>query len=202
MKSQWIKVFMVLSGLAAASLGLAASSGIGKKMVKKMEQAEVKKETAILAGGCFWGMEDILRQHPGVLETEVGYTGGHLDNPRYEDVKMGKTGHAEAIRIVFDSQKTSFEKLLELFFKMHDPTTLNRQGNDMGSQYRSAIFYSSDVQRESAEKIKAQVNHSGKWKKPIVTEIVPAAVFYPAETYHQDYLVKNPGGYTCHWIRE
>lgn len=161
-----------------------------------------KTETAILAGGCFWGMEDILRKLPGVLETEVGYTGGHTPNPTYKDVKTGTTGHAEAIRIQFDPSKTNYGAILELFFKMHDPTTVNRQGNDIGSQYRSAIFYMSDSQKKVAESQKTQAQASGRWKKPIVTEIVPAAEFYSAEDYHQDYLVKNPGGYTCHWIRE
>ncbi len=157
---------------------------------------------AILAGGCFWGMEDILRRHPGVVDTEVGYTGGSTPQPKYEDVKTGKTGHAEAIRISFDPQKTSYESLLTLFFKMHDPTTLNRQGNDMGTQYRSAIFYLNEEQKQVALQVKQRVEASKKWQKPIVTEITPATEFYPAEGYHQDYLLKNPGGYTCHWVRD
>lgn len=159
-------------------------------------------EVAILAGGCFWGMEDLLRKQPGVLETEVGYTGGSLPNPRYEDTHDGKSGHAEAVRIVFDPAKTRYEELLRFFFRMHDPTTLNRQGNDMGTQYRSAIFYASDEQRRTAERVKAEVQASGKWKRPIVTQIVPASTWWPAEDYHQDYLVKNPDGYTCHWVRD
>jgi len=159
-------------------------------------------ETATLAGGCFWGMEDLLRQQPGVLETEVGYTGGTTPNPRYEDVKTGRTGHAEAIRISFDPAKTSFEALLRFFFRMHDPTTLNRQGNDVGSQYRSAIFVHSEAQRRVAERVKAEVEASGFWKKPVVTEILSAGPWHSAEAYHQDYLVKNPGGYTCHWVRD
>jgi methionine-S-sulfoxide reductase len=163
---------------------------------------KMKTEIAILAGGCFWGMEDILRQHPGVLETEVGYTGGLTENPKYPDVKKGTTGHAEAIRIVFDPSKTTYRSLLELFFKMHDPTTLNRQGNDIGSQYRSAIFFNNDAQKKVADEVKKSVEASGKWKKPLVTEITRASRFYPAEDYHQDYLVKNPGGYTCHYVRE
>ena len=163
--------------------------------------AAAKTETALLAGGCFWGMEEILRKHPGVLETNVGYTGGLTQNPKYPDVKTGTTGHAEAIEIRFDPAKTSYKAILELFFKMHDPTTLNRQGNDVGSQYRSAIFYLSDAQKKTAEEVKKAVDASGKWKKPVVTEIMQATKFYPAEDYHQDYLVKNPGGYTCHWIR-
>jgi methionine-S-sulfoxide reductase len=161
----------------------------------------VREERAVLAGGCFWGMEEILRKVPGVLKTRVGYTGGHTDKATYNDVKTGRTGHAEAIEIVFDPQLTSFPDLLELFFKMHDPTTLNQQGNDVGSQYRSAIFYTSEEQKKSAEVAKIKAGASGLWKKPIVTEIVAAGPFFEAEEYHQDYLQKNPGGYTCHYIR-
>lgn len=159
-------------------------------------------EIATLAGGCFWGMEEILRRAPGVISTRVGYTGGGFPNPTYEDMKTGTTGHAEAIEITFDPVKTSYSKILELFFKMHDPTTVNRQGNDIGSQYRSSIFYHSEAQKTEATKVKEKVQVSGKWKKPIVTEIVPAKTFYLAENYHQKYLEKNPGGYTCHFIRE
>jgi peptide methionine sulfoxide reductase msrA/msrB len=160
-------------------------------------------ETAVLAGGCFWGMEDLIRKIPGVLETEVGYTGGTLKNPTYEDMKTGRTGHAEAIRITFDPAKVSYEDILaKHFFKMHDPTTANRQGNDVGSQYRSAIFYTTPEQRKVAESVKARVDKSGKWGKPAVTEIVEAGSFYKAEDYHQDYLEKNPGGYSCHFMRD
>lgn len=158
-------------------------------------------EHATLAGGCFWGVEELFRQLPGVLQTEVGYTGGKMVNPTYEDVKQGTTGHAEAIDITFDPAKISFEELLLFFFKMHDPTTANRQGNDMGSQYRSAIFVHDETQRAAAEKIIARVNESGAWKKPVVTEIVPYTKFYSAESYHQDYLQKHPNGYTCHFVR-
>jgi len=160
-------------------------------------------ETAVLAGGCFWGMEEILRKVPGVLETEVGYTGGTTANPAYEDVRTGRTGHAESIRVTFDPKKLSYADLLEhWFFRMHDPTTANRQGNDVGTQYRSAIFFTSDDQRKVAEEVKARVNASGKWKRPIVTEIVKEGSFTPAEDYHQDYLEKHPGGYTCHYLRD
>lgn len=154
-----------------------------------------------LAGGCFWGVEELLRSLPGVLETTVGYTGGGHPSPRYEEVKTGMTGHAEAIEILFDPSRVSYEDLLRFFFKMHDPTTLNRQGNDVGSQYRSAIFFHNEAQKESAEKIRSETETSGKWKRPIVTEIVAASAFHPAEPFHQDYLRKNPGGYTCHYIR-
>jgi peptide methionine sulfoxide reductase msrA/msrB len=161
-----------------------------------------KEEVATLAGGCFWGMEDLLRKQPGVLRIEVGYTGGTLANPRYEDTHDGKSGHAEAVRIVFDPAKTSYEALLRFFFRIHDPTTLDRQGNDVGSQYRSAIFYGSEAQRRIAERVKAEVAASGKWKGPIVTQIAPAGPWWRAEDYHQDYLVKHPDGYTCHYLRD
>ncbi|HEY6878260.1 MAG TPA: bifunctional methionine sulfoxide reductase B/A protein [Polyangiales bacterium] len=164
---------------------------------------ETTLETAVLAGGCFWGMEDLLRKIPGVLETEVGYTGGATEQPNYEQVKTGRTGHAESVRIVFDPKQLSYADLLEKwFFKMHDPTTANRQGNDVGTQYRSAIFVTSEAQRKTAEQVKKKVDASGKWKRPIVTEIVAAGTFTPAEAYHQDYLEKHPGGYTCHWMRD
>ncbi|HEY5090671.1 MAG TPA: bifunctional methionine sulfoxide reductase B/A protein [Polyangia bacterium] len=164
---------------------------------------ETTLETAVLAGGCFWGMEDILRKVPGVIETEVGYTGGKTNHPTYQDVHTGQTGHAESVRIVFDPKKLSYADLLEKwFFRMHDPTTRNQQGNDMGSQYRSAIFVTSPEQRKIAEAVKARAAKSGRWKKPIVTEIVDAGPFTPAEAYHQKYLEKNPGGYTCHYLRD
>lgn len=157
---------------------------------------------ATLAGGCFWGVEELFRTLPGVIKTTVGYTGGTTENPVYEQVKKGSTGHAEAIEIIFDSQKINFEDILRYFFKLHDPTTANRQGNDVGSQYRSAIFYHDSDQKNKAENIKREVEAAGFWKKPIVTEIVPAVKFYSAEEYHQDYLQKNPGGYTCHFVRK
>ncbi len=159
-------------------------------------------EVAVLAGGCFWGVEDILRAVPGVLDTDVGYTGGWLENPTYHDTHESKSGHAEAVRITFDPTVLSYETLLEQwFFKLHDPTTLNRQGNDIGTQYRSAIFPQSPAQQAVAEQVKARVDASGKWKKPITTSIEPAGTWYSAERYHQDYLQKNPGGYTCHFMR-
>jgi peptide methionine sulfoxide reductase msrA/msrB len=159
-------------------------------------------EIATLAGGCFWGMEDILRKIPGVVETQAGYTGGTAANATYDSVHEGKTGHAESVQILFDPKKLSYEDLLLQFFKMHDPTTLNRQGNDVGTQYRSAIFYNSKQQKETAEKVKARVAKSGQWKKPIVTEIVPLGAFWRAEDYHQKYLVAHPNGYTCHFVRD
>lgn len=162
-----------------------------------------KRETALVAGGCFWGMQEILRGIPGVLETEVGYTGGATPNPAYDDVKTGGTGHAESVRIVFDPARLSYETLLEQwFFRMHDPTTPNRQGNDVGTQYRSAIFVTSPEQRAIAARVKERVAKSGQWSGPVVTQIVSAGPFTPAEDYHQDYLQKNPGGYTCHYLRD
>jgi peptide methionine sulfoxide reductase msrA/msrB len=161
-----------------------------------------RRETALLAGGCFWGMEEIIRDIPGVVETEVGYAGGTTPDATYEQVKTGRTGHAESIQVVFDPERLSYEELLGWFFRMHDPTTPNRQGNDTGTQYRSAIFYLNDQQRRTAEAVKARLDASGKWKRPIVTEIVVAGDFWPAEAYHQDYLEKNPGGYTCHFLRD
>jgi peptide methionine sulfoxide reductase msrA/msrB len=156
-------------------------------------------DVAILAGGCFWGMEEIIRKIPGVIDTDVGYTGGTEKNPTY---KL-HTGHAEAIKVTFDTSKLSYADLLEKwFFKMHDPTTLNRQGNDTGTSYRSAIFYTSDAQKKTAEEVRAKVDKSGAWKKPVVTEIAKAGDFTNAEDCHQDYLQKNPGGYTCHFLRK
>jgi len=186
--------------------------GCGRSEASTPSSAEQKKETnvskvtqppaeglerATLAGGCFWGMEDLIRAQPGVVSTVVGYTGGEVENATYRN----HNGHAEAVEITFDPKKTSYENLLLFFFKMHDPTTLDRQGNDIGSSYRSAIFYHDEEQHRVAEAVKARVEKSGAWKKPIVTEIVPASAFWIAEEYHQDYLVKNPGGYTCHWVR-
>ena len=159
-------------------------------------------ETATLAGGCFWGMEELIRAIPGVINTQVGYTGGKTENPQYPQVKTGTTGHAESIEIQFDPAQVSYATILDFFFRMHNPTTRNQQGNDIGSQYRSAIFYHSEEQKKIALDKKAVVDQSGKWKAPVVTEIVPAARFYSAEEYHQDYLRKNPGGYTCHYLRD
>jgi peptide methionine sulfoxide reductase msrA/msrB len=163
---------------------------------------ETTLETAILAGGCFWGLVVLLREIPGVLETEVGYTGGSTAAPTYREVKTGATGHAEAVRVVFDPKTLSYADLLEKwFFRMHDPTTADRQGNDVGTQYRSAIFVTSPAQRQVAEEVIGRVNRSGEWKRPVVTQIVEAGTFTSAEDYHQKYLVKNPGGYTCHFLR-
>jgi len=160
-------------------------------------------EVATIAGGCFWGIEEILRAIPGVIDTEVGYTGGWLENPTYHDTHDSKSGHAEAVRIVFHPSVLSYETLLEdWFFRLHDPTTLNRQGNDAGTQYRSAIFFHSPEQEATAKRVRERVDNSGKWERPVVTDVVAASTWYSAEAYHQDYLQKNPGGYSCHWLRD
>jgi methionine-S-sulfoxide reductase len=157
--------------------------------------------TAYLAGGCFWGMEELVRQIPGVLATEVGYTGGTTPDANYEQVKTGRTGHAESLKIVFDPAKLSYRHLLFEFFRMHNPTTKNRQGNDIGTQYRSAIFYVDEAQQRTAEEVIRTVDASGEWGAPVVTEVVAFREFWRAEEYHQKYLVKHPGGYTCHVMR-
>lgn len=160
-----------------------------------------KWEVAVLAGGCFWGMQELFRKQKGVLYSEVGYTGGDTSKTRYEDIKTGKTGQAEAVRIIFDPKKTSYTDILLYFFNIHDPTTADRQGNDIGTQYRSEIFYFSPQQKETAEKVIARVDKSKSWGKPAVTKLSSAKKFSRGEEYHQDYLVKNPGGYTCHFPR-
>jgi peptide methionine sulfoxide reductase msrA/msrB len=163
-----------------------------------------KTEVATFAGGCFWGVEELFAHQPGVVKTVVGYTGGRTANPTYQQVCTHTTGHAEAIEITFDPAKTSFETLVTYFFHVHDPTTVDRQGPDQGDQYRSAIFYHSPEQKAVAEKVKASIAATGYYKAPIVTLIVPAGPFYRAEEYHQEYLAKNPGGYTCptHYYRK
>jgi peptide-methionine (S)-S-oxide reductase len=154
-------------------------------------------QRAILAGGCFWGMQDLIRKQPGVVSTRVGYSGGDVPNATYRNHGT----HAESIEIVFDPARTSYRKLLEFFFQIHDPTTSNRQGNDVGTSYRSAIFYTSDEQKRIAEDTIADVNASGLWPGKAVTEVVPAGDFWEAEPEHQDYLERIPNGYTCHFIR-
>lgn len=154
-------------------------------------------ERAVLAGGCFWGMQDLIRKRPGVLQTRVGYTGGAVENATYRNHE----GHAEAIEITFDPNQISFRELLEFFFQIHDPTTLNRQGNDIGTSYRSEVFYTSDAQREMALATIEDVNASGLWPGPVVTKVSPASEFWEAEPEHQDYLERIPHGYTCHYVR-
>jgi peptide-methionine (S)-S-oxide reductase len=150
----------------------------------------------VLAGGCFWGLEDLIKKQMGVIDTTVGYAGGVVDNPTYENHE----GHAEAVEIEYDTKKTSYKNLLDFFFQIHNPTTLNQQGNDKGASYRSAVFYGSEEEKNEAENFIKIVNDSKRWKYPVVTSLEPLHKFYPAEDYHQDYLEKNPGGYTCHAI--
>ncbi|MBU1425254.1 MAG: peptide-methionine (S)-S-oxide reductase MsrA [Gammaproteobacteria bacterium] len=171
-------------------------------------QAELKgatmtdtNQTAYLSGGCFWGMEDLVREIPGVVDTEVGYTGGDVPDATYEIVSVGRSGHAESLKIVFDPKRLTYRHLLFEFFRMHNPTTRNQQGNDVGSQYRSAVFYLNDEQKQTAEEVIKTVDASGDWKAKVVTEVVPFKEFWRAEEYHQRYLYKNPGGYTCHYVR-
>lgn len=155
-----------------------------------------KEVTTVLAGGCFWGLEDLIRQQVGILDTECGYTGGENDNPTYQY----HPGHAEALKITYDAEQTNYKRILDFFFQIHNPTTLNQQGNDRGTAYRSAIFFKNEDEKAIAEEMIAIVNESGRWGSPVVTTLEPLATFWDAEDFHQDYLVKNPGGYTCHRI--
>jgi len=167
------------------------------------EPAQRPRETAIVAGGCFWGMENVMRKAPGILQIEVGYAGGASSKVSYDQVSEGDTGHAESVRIVFDPSKLSYTDLLtHWYFRGHDPTQLNHQNNDVGTQYRSEIFATTPAQQKTAEEVKAKVQASGKWKKPIVTKIEPATTWVRAEDYHQDYLIKHPDGYNDHFLRD
>jgi peptide-methionine (S)-S-oxide reductase len=157
----------------------------------------VTEERALLAGGCFWGVQDLFRRYDGVLSTRVGYTGGNTPNATYRN----HGAHAEAVEIIFDPARISYRQILEFYFQIHDPTTRNRQGNDMGPSYRSAIFYTTDEQRRIAEDTIADVDESGLWPGKVVTEVLPSGDFWEAEPEHQDYLLRNPGGYTCHFVR-
>ena len=159
-------------------------------------------QTAYLSGGCFWGMEDLVRKIHGVVDTEVGYTGGDTPNATYDIVKMGRSGHAESLKIIFNPKLVTYRHLLFEFFRMHNPTTSNRQGNDAGTQYRSAIFYLDEEQKRTAEEVIRTVDASGDWKGKVVTEVVPFRDFWRAEEFHQRYLYKNRGGYTCHYVRK
>ena len=161
-----------------------------------------KIEKVYLAGGCYWGLELLLQEIPGVINTQVGFSGGHIKNVCYKEVTKGDTGHAETVMVQFDPTKLECVELLKEFFRIHNPTTLNQQGNDRGSQYRSVIFYTSDAQKEIAEMVINKINITKKWGAPIVTRVEPFGAFYPAEESHQNYLQKNPSGYTCHFKRE
>jgi peptide methionine sulfoxide reductase msrA/msrB len=190
--SQFVPAFVAAGVLPASTLPGAEGEPRKKR----------KLATATVAGGCFWGVEHLLKELDGVVETEVGYTGGTVDNPSYEQVCTGRTGHAEAVRITFDPVVVSYEDVLRYFFRLHDPTTRNRQHNDMGPQYRSAVFVDSPEQREAAARIIREEDASGRWQRPVVTEIEDAGPFWVAEDYHQDYLVKHPNGYNCHFLRD
>jgi len=178
----------------------AQQSGKNKAGSKTSDKADpkMKTEKAILAGGCFWGMEDLFRKQPGIVSTRVGYSGGDVKNATYRNHGT----HAEAIEVIFDPEKTNYRKILEFFFQIHDPTTKNRQGNDRGMSYRSAIYYIGDEQKKIALDTIEDVNASGLWPGKVVTEVEPAGDFWEAEPEHQDYLVRNPGGYTCHYPRK
>ncbi len=195
---KWI--FGFVTGLMATT-ALAITNTPTATTAKKA-QADVKTETATFAAGCFWGTEEFFRKVPGVVKTEVGYTGGTKANPKYEDLHDDSTGHAESVNVEFDPKKVTYEQLLDLFFKMHDPTTPNRQGNDVGTQYRSAIFYHGDQQKQIAMKFKEKVEKSGAWKAPVVTEITAASKFWRAEPYHQQYLFNKRGTYDNHYLRK
>jgi peptide-methionine (S)-S-oxide reductase len=151
----------------------------------------------VLGGGCFWGLQDLIRKQPGVIKTCAGYSGGKVKDPTYEN----HSGHAESVEVEYDTEKTTFKNLLDFFFQIHDPTTLNRQGNDVGTSYRSVIFYDNDNERKEAENFIDIVNQSGRWGNPVITRLEALDKFYPAEDYHQDYLQKFPNGYTCHFVR-
>ena len=168
---------------------------------QKMTPMKVK-QTAVFGGGCFWGVEELLKKLDGVIKTDVGYAGGTSKNPTYSQVTTGETGHAEVVRVEFDPNKITYEELLNEFFRLHDPTTLNKQGNDVGTQYRSIILAQNKEQQQEAEDFIKKVEDSDQWKKPITTKVTLSTDFYLAEDYHQDYLDKNPNGYTCHFIRE
>jgi methionine-S-sulfoxide reductase len=187
--------------LRPSALILLASISIGNLAQAQGEPMTNTNQTAYFSGGCFWGMEELVRLIPGVLDTEAGYTGGDTPDATYDIVKTGNSGHAESLKIVFYPNQLSYRHLLFEFFRMHNPTTRNQQGNDIGTQYRSAIFYLNDGQKRTAEEVIKTVDASGDWKNKVITEVVPFEEFYRAEEYHQKYLVRHPQGYTCHYMR-
>jgi peptide methionine sulfoxide reductase msrA/msrB len=194
---------LALSAFVAMSFGCEPAKSAPPTVARPAIDPNGPREVAILAGGCFWGMEKVMREAPGVVAIEVGYAGGKSTKVTYDDVSEGDTGHAESVRIVFDPNQISYADLLtHWYFRGHDPTTLNRQNNDVGTQYRSEIFATTDGQRQTAEAVKGRVDKSGKWKRPIVTQIEPATTWVRAEDYHQDYLIKHPNGYNDHWLRD
>lgn len=194
-------IFLVFAVKATVAAAKASAQAPPPKAPAEKPTANAKLETATFAAGCFWGVEEYFRKIPGVVEAKVGYTGGTTQNPKYDEMHDGHTGHAESVELKFDPSKVKYSELLEKFFKMHDPTTKDRQGNDTGNQYRSAVFTHGEAQMKEAMAFKAKVEKSGAWKAPITTEIKEASKFWDAEDYHQDYLVKNPGGYDNHYVR-
>jgi peptide-methionine (S)-S-oxide reductase len=188
----------VASLLGCAQQAEQAKQSVSSPKESTQPEPSIKTEKAILAGGCFWGMEDLFRKQPGIVSTRVGYSGGDVKNATYRNHGT----HAESIEVIFDPAKTDFRKLLEFFFQIHDPTTKNRQGNDRGMSYRSAIYYTNEDQKRVALDTIEDVNASGLWPGLVVTEVEPAGDFWEAEPEHQDYLVRNPGGYTCHYPRK
>jgi methionine-S-sulfoxide reductase len=205
MKSHYLSIavaaLLIIAGAAIAATKAAPKTDPASSAALAKPGSDVKLETATFAAGCFWGVEEYFRKIPGVMDAKVGYTGGTTSNPKYDQMHDGRTGHAESVELKFDPAKVSYAELLEKFFKMHDPTTKDRQGNDEGNQYRSAIFTHGEKQMKEALAFKAKVEKSGAWKAPITTEIKEASKFWDAEDYHQDYLVKNPGGYDNHYVR-
>jgi len=209
MKNKYTPVLIIIMISAFVWVFLLAKAGMERvkgenTMNKKTIVAEADKntipagmETAIFAAGCFWGVQEYFSRVKGVIKSESGYTGGTKKNPTYEEVCTGKTGHAESVRVIFDPRVVSYDRLLQHFWELHDPTSLNKQGNDIGSQYRSAIFYTNPEQEMHARSSLEKLVKSGRYSQKIVTEILPAKEFYPAEKYHQDYLKKHPYGY-CH----
>jgi methionine-S-sulfoxide reductase len=195
--------FSAFSVFLVLSVGCEPATSAPPAIAKPAIDPNGPREVAIVAGGCFWGMEKVMREAPGVVSIEVGYAGSKSTKVSYEEVSSGTTGYAESVRVVFDPHQISYEDLLaHWFFRAHDPTTLDRQNNDVGTQYRSEIFATSEAQRKTAEAVKARVDKSGKWKRPVVTRIEPATTWVRAEEYHQDYLIKHPNGYNDHWLRD
>ena len=194
MKKTVIGILTFITGLA---LIISCKQHKPLNKTTNMTTTNLHSSEIYFAGGCFWGMEDLFRVRPGVVNTEVGYQGGENDNPTYRN----HPGHAEGIEITYDSDVTSFKELLDFFFRIHNPTTVDRQGNDRGSSYRSAIFYQNDEEKTIAEEVIKIVNDSKKWDGTVVTTLEPFAPFWQAEPEHQDYLVRNPNGYTCHYLR-
>lgn len=196
------KAFASILALAAFATCTPNTSSAEKPKPGKPAMKDGPREVAILAAGCFWGVEHWMNQADGIVSIDVGYVGGKSAKVTYEQVSGGGTGHAEAVRIVFDPSVVSYEDLLVRFYKIHDPTTKDRQGNDIGSQYRSAIFPTTDAQKQAAEALTARITKSGAWKAPLSTTIEAANNWVRAEDYHQDYLIKHPGGYDNHYLRD